>query len=109
MNLSEVVITVYGAEERCASCVNAPGSKETFEWLQAAIGRKYPNEHFQYQYVDIMNPHVEEEYRDITQRILDEEFFYPLIVIDGEVVDEGAPRLKVVFKAIEEKGIQPTG
>ncbi|WP_345243754.1 YuzD family protein [Pontibacillus salipaludis] len=109
MDLSKVVITVYGAEERCASCVNAPGSKETFEWLQAAIGRKYSNDQFHYQYVDIMKSHVEEEYKDFTQRILDEEFFYPLIVMDGEVIDEGAPRLKVVFKAIEEKGIQPTG
>lgn len=107
--MSKVVITVYGAEERCASCVNAPGSKDTFEWLQAAIGRKYSNDQFHYQYVDIMESQVEGEHKEFTERILDEEFFYPLIVMDKEVIDEGTPRLKIVFKAIEEKGIQPIG
>jgi disulfide oxidoreductase YuzD len=33
MGIHEVEILVYGAEERCASCVNLPSSKETTEWL----------------------------------------------------------------------------
>ncbi|MCD5325154.1 MULTISPECIES: YuzD family protein [Pontibacillus] len=107
--MGQIEITVYGAEERCASCVNAPGSKETFEWLQAAIGRKYPGEHFQFQYVDISTPAVEEEHADYIKRIEDEEFFYPLIVMDGKVIGEGDPRLKTVFSAIEEKGVQTNG
>lgn len=39
MSTKDVTLTVYGAEEICASCVGAPCSKDTYEWLQAAIGR----------------------------------------------------------------------
>lgn len=37
----KVAIQVYGAEQICASCVGAPSSKDTFEWLKAALSRKY--------------------------------------------------------------------
>ncbi len=40
------LIEVFGAEIICASCVNAPSSKDTYEWLQAAIDRKFPNQPF---------------------------------------------------------------
>ena len=36
-----VNVQVYGTKVICASCVGMPSSTETFEWLQAAIGRKY--------------------------------------------------------------------
>ncbi|MBP1969529.1 disulfide oxidoreductase YuzD [Virgibacillus natechei] len=33
MDTNKVMITIYGAEQICASCVGAPGSKDTYEWL----------------------------------------------------------------------------
>ncbi|MFL6562301.1 MAG: DUF1462 family protein, partial [Bacillus sp. (in: firmicutes)] len=53
MNRMEVEIIVYGAEQLCPSCVNLPSSKETFEWLEAAIARKFPDQPFKMTYVDI--------------------------------------------------------
>jgi disulfide oxidoreductase YuzD len=46
MTNSTVEIILYGAEQLCPSCVNLPSSKETFEWLQAAIARKFPEQPF---------------------------------------------------------------
>ena len=51
-----VEIIVYGAEELCPSCLHSPSSKETFDWLNAAISRKYPEQPFEITYVDINNP-----------------------------------------------------
>ena len=47
MEFNEVEIIFYGAEQLCPSCVNLPSSKETFEWLEAAISRKFPNQAFE--------------------------------------------------------------
>ena len=44
MSKTMLNIEIYGADIICASCVNAPSSKDTYEWLQAAIDRKYPNQ-----------------------------------------------------------------
>jgi len=44
MSQTKPQIEIYGTEVICASCVNAPSSKDTYEWLQAAIDRKYPNQ-----------------------------------------------------------------
>ena len=44
MSNKQTSIEIYGADVVCASCVNAPSSKDTYEWLQAAIDRKYPNQ-----------------------------------------------------------------
>ncbi|KGX89797.1 DUF1462 family protein [Pontibacillus marinus] len=107
--MNKTTITVYGAEQRCASCVNAPGSKETYEWLEAAISRKYDSSDLQFQYIDIFTPPEQEEHQYFTQKILDDEYFYPLVVVNGEVVGEGNPRLKTVYRALESEGIQPTG
>ncbi len=107
--MSKTTVTVYGAEQRCASCVNAPGSKETYEWLEAAISRKYDSSTLQFQYIDIFSSPEEEEHQFFTQKILDDEYFYPLVVVNGEVVGEGNPRLKAVYKALESEGVQPTG
>lgn len=53
MSQSHPVIEVFGADIICASCVNAPSSKDTYEWLQAAISRKYPEQPFTIRYIDI--------------------------------------------------------
>ncbi len=46
-------INVYGRDVVCASCVNAPGSKDTYEWLEAVLSRKYPDHELKFNYIDI--------------------------------------------------------
>lgn len=96
-------ICVYGTETICASCVGAPSSKDTYEWFQAAISRKYPNDSFKFVYVDIFHPPEDEEKRQLAQKVIDEDLFYPVVVIDGEIVDEGNPKLKNIYEAIEKR------
>lgn len=89
-------ITVYGAEVRCASCVGAPSSLETYEWLQSALRRKYPERTFDFEYIDF-----EQSDDEIAQAIKDDEWFYPLVLLDGEVIDEGVVQLRKVYVAID--------
>ena len=91
-------ITVYGAEVRCASCVGAPSSTETYEWLQSALGRKYPAHTFDFEYIDF-----EQSDDEFAEAIKEEEWFYPLVLLDGEVIDEGVVQLRKVYSAIEGK------
>ncbi|UOR11826.1 YuzD family protein [Halobacillus amylolyticus] len=106
MSEKAVKLTVYGAEERCASCVNAPGSKETFEWLEAAIDRKYGKGQVEYSYVDIHTEHCSERGQKYVKQILADELFYPLVVINGEIAAEGIPRLKSVCSVLEQHGLK---
>ncbi|WP_163526733.1 YuzD family protein [Halobacillus ihumii] len=106
MSNQKINLTVYGAEERCASCVNAPGSKETFEWLEAAITRKYGQGHVDFAYVDIHSEHHDKTDHEYVQQILNDELFYPLIIVNGEVAGEGIPRLKSVYGVLEQHGLQ---
>jgi disulfide oxidoreductase YuzD len=101
-------IEIFGANIVCASCVNAPTSKDTYEWLQAAIDRKYPNQLYKISYIDIQNPVDNERQQDIANRVLDDEFFYPLVMIEGEVVGEGYIQLKPVFAELEKYGFVST-
>lgn len=102
-----VEICVYGADILCASCVNLPSSKETFEWLQAALSRKYPNQPFHIKYIDIYTPPEDKEKKEMAEKILNDEYFYPLVSINGVVVGEGNPRLKAIYKEMEKHGYQP--
>lgn len=95
-------ITVYGAEIKCASCINLPSAKETLEWIEAAVTRKYPNESITFRYVDLYAPQTEID-KKYTVAILNDEYFYPLVVIDDEVVGEGNPKLKEIFARIEKE------
>lgn len=104
MNEKEITIDVYGADVICASCVNAPTSKDTYEWLEAAISRKYPEQPFRIEYIDIEQPIDDPVRADIAQRIREDDFFYPLVMIGGEVVGEGYIQLKPVFKELEKHG-----
>ncbi|MBT2583650.1 YuzD family protein [Planococcus sp. ISL-109] len=99
-------IEVYGTEQICASCVNAPSSKDTYEWLEAAISRKYKNQPFSISYIDIENPQLEEQHKDYAARIMEDEFFYPLVLIEGEVVGEGYIQLKPVYRELEKHGFK---
>lgn len=96
-------IHVYGAKVVCASCVGMPSSTETFEWLQAAIGRKYENQEgkFRFDYIDIHEEQQDEEKQAFAERVIEEDLFYPVVLVNGEIVGEGNPRLKDVYEEIE--------
>ena len=98
-------ITVYGADAPCPSCLHAPSSIETMEWLDAAIKRKFPTETIEVHYVDIFHP-VSAEEQHYAQKILDDEYFYPLVVADSQVIGEGDPRLKTIFTFLSDKGLK---
>ncbi len=101
---NKVSIEIYGAEIVCASCVNAPSSKDTYEWLQAAIDRKYPNQPYAINYIDIESAISDERQNTIAEQVRNDEFFYPLVMIDGEMIGEGYIQLKPVFAALEKHG-----
>ncbi|TMU84524.1 DUF1462 family protein [Bacillus sp. BHET2] len=95
---------VYGAEILCPSCVNLPSSKETFEWLEAAVSRKYPNQPFGIKYVDIHNPPEDESVKHFASRVIEEDMFYPIVLLDGNIIGEGNPRLKTIYSELEKYG-----
>jgi disulfide oxidoreductase YuzD len=101
----QVSIEIYGAEVICASCVNAPSSKDTYEWLQAAIDRKYPNQPYKIDYIDIdAKDFADERQSAIAEQVRNDEFFYPLVMIEDEMIGEGYIQLKPVFAELEKHG-----
>ncbi|RHW36809.1 DUF1462 family protein [Lysinibacillus yapensis] len=108
MKENNPIIEVFGADVICASCVNAPSSKDTYEWLEAAIGRKYPNNPFTIRYVDIEGALENERDQEWAERIHNDEYFYPLVLINNEVIGEGYIQIKPVFAALENLGFVAT-
>jgi disulfide oxidoreductase YuzD len=106
MENNEVEIILYGAEQLCPSCVHLPSSKETFEWLEAAVARKFPNQPFTLTYVDIHQPPDESGKQSFAKRVILEDMIYPVVVIKEKVIDEGNPRLKNIFAELEKYGYQ---
>ena len=106
MNESMAIIEVYGADIICASCVNAPTSKDTYERLQAAITRKFPNQEVKYRFINIDAVLENERDIDYANRIQEDEFFYPLVLINDEVVGEGYVQIKPVYEALEKLGYE---
>lgn len=104
MTKNRVKIEIYGADIVCASCVNAPSSKDTYEWLQAAITRKFPDQPFEIDYIDIEADIQDVKQQQIAEQVLNDEYFYPLVIIDDEVIGEGYIQLKPVFNALEKHG-----
>ena len=98
------IIEIFGADIICASCVNAPSSKDTYEWLEAALSRKYPNQPFIIRYIDIESPLTDAREQDYASRIQQDDFFYPLVLINDEVVGEGYIQLKSVTEKLESLG-----
>lgn len=99
----KVEICVYGAEQVCPSCVNLPSSRETAEWLQAALGRKYGSQVL-VRYIDIHHPQDEKE-EFFSRRVIEEDLWYPVVVIQDQIVAEGNPKLKDIYAALEKIGI----
>lgn len=98
-----VNVQVYGTKVICASCVGMPSSTETFEWLQAAVGRKYEGQEnkFNFEYIDFQEEQEDEEKKAFAERVVEEDLFYPVVLVNGEIVGEGNPRLKDVYEEIE--------
>ncbi|MFB5282996.1 YuzD family protein [Peribacillus sp. Hz7] len=96
MEQRSIDIQVYGAEQICASCVNLPSSKDTCEWLEAALQRKFPNQPFSITYIDIHHPPASTKEREFSLKMIEEDLFYPLVLIDDEIIAEGNVRLKTV-------------
>ncbi|WP_414714858.1 YuzD family protein [Sporosarcina koreensis] len=107
MEKNKVKIEIYGADIMCASCVNAPSSKDTFEWLQAAISRKYPEQPFDIEYIDIDSNLTDSKQKEIAEQVRNDEYFYPLVIIEDEVIGEGYIQLKPVFNELEKHGYVP--
>ncbi|WP_186576407.1 YuzD family protein [Aquibacillus kalidii] len=103
--VKRIKLTVYGSKQICASCVGAPNSVDTYEWLQAAISRKYQDEIIDYQYVDINEPPDSKEHIEFVEEILENDLFYPIILVNNDIVAEGIPQLKKITQALEEEGI----
>lgn len=104
MQNKNVEVIIYGAEQLCSSCVHLPSSIDTFEWLQAALARKYSGQPIKISYVDIYNPPEEKAIRDFAQKMIDEDMFYPVVVINEKVVGEGNLRLKSIYAELEKYG-----
>lgn len=96
-------LTVYGAEVICASCVQAPSSKATAEWLDAALSREFGNQ-VMVRYVDISTPETEQD-RLFCDRINSDEFFFPLVVSGERILGEGFISLVPIKKYLYEQGI----
>jgi disulfide oxidoreductase YuzD len=107
MKHMNIEVVLYGADTLCPSCVHLPSSKETFEWLEAAISRKFPDQAFKMTYVDIYQPPSDEEKEEFAKRVIEEDMFYPVVVIKDKVVGEGNPRLKTIFHELEKHGYKP--
>nr|WP_207145704.1 YuzD family protein [Brevibacillus brevis] len=101
-----VDIKVFGTEQLCASCVNLPSAKETAEWLEAALSRKYGSDSIRIVYSDFQQPQTDDD-KSWANRIIEEDLWYPLVVISGEIVGEGNPRLKDIYEKLESMGVQP--
>src|SRR5699024_8393670 len=89
MRKRDATITVYGAEQICPSCVGAQGSKDTYEWLQAAIGRKYVSDVITYEYIDIDEEQEDDKHQKFVNRVFEEDLFYPVVLVNDELVAEG--------------------
>lgn len=101
--MKNVKVNVYGANVVCASCVNAPTSKDIFDWIQPNLERKYPDISFTYNYIDIFDKGNHTDYDEsIVERIEDDELFYPLITMNDEIVVDGYIQLPQVTKYVEE-------
>ncbi|WNC13955.1 YuzD family protein [Brevibacillus brevis] len=101
-----VEIKVFGTEQLCASCVNLSSAKETADWLQAALSRKYGSDSIRITYSDFQQPQTDDD-KNWAMRIVEEDLWYPLVVISGEIVGEGNPKLKDICRKLESEGLKP--
>lgn len=99
-----IAVKVYGRDVICASCVNAPGSKDTYEWLEALLPKKYSDTDFRFTYIDLDNAENLSDHDDsLIEQINDDELFYPLVTMNDEVVQDGYVQLKPIYRWLDEQ------
>ncbi|MBP1934611.1 disulfide oxidoreductase YuzD [Ammoniphilus resinae] len=99
-----VTIKVYGTDDLCASCINAPSSIETASWLDAALRRVYNGGNFEVVYIDIKEPQTKED-KLFSMRVIEEDLWYPVVVINDLIITEGNPNLKDIYRKLDELGL----
>ncbi|PTF73194.1 YuzD family protein [Staphylococcus chromogenes] len=106
--MNKVSVVVYGADVICASCVNAPSSRNTYEWLQSILERKYPDIQFEYTYIDIEKDteNLSDHDQQYIEQINEDELFYPLVTMNDEYVTDGYVQLKPITRFIDEYIVQ---
>lgn len=100
-------VNVYGREVICASCVNAPSSEETYDWLKVLFKKKYPEADISVNYIDIDHDENFSDYdEELIEQINNNELFYPLVTINDEVIQDGYVQFKPLTKWFEKNGVQ---
>ncbi|MFQ3853529.1 YuzD family protein [Staphylococcus sp. 2S1] len=101
MNKASVI--VYGADIVCASCVNAPTRRNTYDWLQPLLKRKYPDIQFEFTYIDIEKDteNLTDHDQQYIECIQEDELFYPLVTINEAYVSDGYVQLKDITKFMD--------
>ena len=51
-----------------------------------------------------INPPRRHEKVEFAKRVIEEDMFYPVVVIKDKIVGEGNPRLKTIFTELEKYG-----
>ena len=46
-----------------------------------------------------------EKHKKFVQRILEEDLFYPIVMVNDEIVAEGIPRLKTIYAALDKHDV----
>ena len=64
--------------------------------------------HFTIRYIDIEQPLKDERDQQLAEKIHNDEYFYPLVLINNEVIGEGYIQIKPVFQALEKLGFIPS-
>lgn len=102
--MTKVSVVVYGAEIICASCVNAPTARNTYDWLQPLLQRKFPDIDFEFTYIDFQNDteNLSDHDQQFIERIQDDELFYPLVTMNDEYVADGYIQTKQITKFVDE-------
>ncbi|GEP83956.1 putative disulfide oxidoreductase [Staphylococcus piscifermentans] len=102
--MTKVSVVVYGADVVCASCVNAPTSKDTFDWLQALLKRKYPEINFEYTYIDFQKDteNLSDHDQQYIEQLENDELFYPLVTMDDMLVADGFIQSKQITRFVDE-------
>ncbi len=53
------------------------------------------------QYIDIHEPPDNEQVKELAEKIRNDEYFYPLVLVEDKIVGEGNPKLKDVYEEMK--------
>ena len=102
--MTKISVVVYGADVICASCVNAPTSQNTFEWLKPLLQRKYPDVKFEFTYIDFQKDteNLSDHDQQYIEQLENDELFYPLVTMDDMLVADGFIQSKQITRFVDE-------